>query len=98
MGDYGQQSTATAVKESRESISTVIGEIGEQLDSLAKVFSHLDAIGDALDGTRPQEVAGNDPEPPVSSIIDNLRRKRRTLNNLVGRCQEAAARIENAIR
>jgi len=82
----------------RETIGSVVTDFEPALERLAKLYLSLERIGDHLEGSRPQNVAeATKLDTPPHCLMDNLRKKHRTVSSLAGQCEDAAMRIQNAL-
>lgn len=79
------------------SIHGLINELSSPLDRLATLANRLRSVGDALEGSRPEKVAGDSPETEPHCFIDALSRKTQRFHRTVQDCEAALERIEKAL-
>jgi hypothetical protein len=82
----------------KDTVHGALVDIDNEIQRVYKLLSALDGIADRVHGPRPQEVGSErNPEPPPSSILDNLGRKRASLREVISRCESAIVRISDTI-
>jgi hypothetical protein len=81
----------------RETINGVVTYFDRDIERLAKLLTVIEHVGDHLEGGRKEADATATLDTPAHSLLDNIQRKQRAISNLIGRCEDAAVRINNAL-
>lgn len=91
--------TETATPVARETIISAVEMFERDIERLAKLQEVIERIGEHLEGALPQAASNTVAklEQPAHSILDNLLKKHNSMSALLGRCEDAASRVTNAI-
>jgi hypothetical protein len=83
----------------RDTIGGVANDLDGELQRLQMLHTALEQIAERLDGPVPQQ-SGADVaklDAPAHSLLDSMRRKQRSAQLTISRCEAAVSRIANAL-
>ncbi len=91
---YAEEAKQTAA---RETLIGVISDFDNQFHRLAKLVQHLGNIADRIEGGHPLEAMQEKPDTPPHSTINDLVRKRDTLQMLCSQLEDEALRLDRGL-
>jgi hypothetical protein len=81
----------------KDSLPAAIDALGPQIDRLIGLRNSLEHLADRIVGSRPQPTGAGVEAAPPHSLVDNVKRKRNTLEELITACEQQRDRLDNAL-